>query len=507
MPKYVLCVDRGTTAIKATLFDLQAREIACSAQPCPPIEKPHAGWCEQDLDLVWEKTVAAIQMLLRQGYDPMDIVSIGVSGMGNGLNLLDKEGRPTRKCITSLDSRAEDITRKWRENERIGQLLKRTGSTFIVACTPMAILRWVKDNEPEVYEKSEYMIYSKDWVRYCLTGVISTDYTDTSGSLLVDLDTNEYVHDLFRELGLEKLSTLLPTPKRSYEVAGHVTAAAAALTGLAEGTPVIAGAHDIAACSYGCGGTDSGHLALIFGTVGLSLGVLEQNRVPYGLSIQSVLPDRWLFSSCIQGAGAVLDWLLQNLFTHESYLAKQAGESVFVTIDRELAKRRRTNILCHPFLFGKNDPAFARSNILGIGSWHDKYDILLAYYQGIVQAFYEENKCLLDANDIREVWLVGGGSKSKIFGQIFADVIGKPVHIPAFSEATGRGVALCCLIQLGIIGPKDTEIPHTIQERSAYTPDEDSHRWYMEQFQRFTQEESRLIPLWKWQNAEETSST
>ncbi len=505
MSQYVLCVDRGTTGIKATLFDLQANEVACGAEPCPPIEKPHAGWCEQDLDLVWEKTVIAIRKLLAQGYDSKDIAAIGVSGMGNGLNLLDREGRPTRKCITSLDSRAEDITRVWKENPRIGELLKRTGSTFIVACTPMAILKWVKDNEPEVYEKSQYMIYSKDWVRYCLTGEISTDYTDTSGSLLVDLDTNEYMHDLFQELGLEKLSTMLPTPKRSYEAAGYVTEAAAAQTGLTAGTPVIAGAHDIAACSYGCGGTDNGHLALIFGTVGLSLGVLEQNRVPYGLSIQSVLPDRWLFSSCIQGAGAVLDWLIYNLFTHEDYLAKQAGGSVFTVIDQELAKRRPTNILCHPFLFGKNDPAYARSNLMGIGSWHDKYDILLAYYQGIVHAFYEENKCLLDANDIREVWLVGGGSKSQVFGQIFADVIGKPVHIPAFSEATGRGVALCGLIYLGKMQPGDKDIPHGIRERSAYIPDMEKHRWYMEQFRQFTEEEARLVPLWKWQNADETT--
>ena len=505
MPQYVLCVDRGTTAIKATLFDFQANEIACGAEPCPPIEKPHAGWCEQDLDLVWDKAVIAIQKLLNQGYDSKHILSIGVSGMGNGLNLLDKEGRPTRKCITSLDSRAEDITRAWRENERISQLLKRTGSTHIVACTPMAILRWVKDNEPEIYKKSKHVIYSKDWIRYCLTDIISTDYTDTSGSLLVDLDTNEYMHDLFRELGLEKLSTMLPSPKRSYEVAGYVTKAAAARTGLTAGTPVITGAHDIAACSYGCGGTDSGHLALIFGTVGLSLGVLEQNRVPYGLSIQSVLPDRWLFSSCIQGAGAVLDWLIQNLFTHENYLAEQAGSSVFTTIDQELAKRTPTNILCHPFLYGKNDPAYARSNILGIGAWHDKYDILLAYYQGIVYAFYEENKCLLDSNDIREVWLVGGGSKSKIFGQIFADTIGKPVHIPTFSEATGRGVALCCLICLGLMQPGDKEIPHTIQEHSTYTPRQAKHQWYMNQFQKFTEEEIRLVAMWKWQNADESS--
>ncbi len=503
MKKYVLCIDRGTTAIKAVLFDFQGKELEKASQPCQEIQKPFPGWCEQDLLQIWTDTVMAIRNLLEKGICPEEIAAIGVSGMGNGLNLLDGNGRPTRACITSLDSRATQITDEWRKGRRIEELLACTGSTFIVPCTPMPILRWVRLNEPEVYERSEYVIFSKDWVRYCLTGVISTDYTDTSGALLVNLDTREYMEELFVELGIEKLSSMLPKPQNSYDIGGYVTAAAAAETGLVAGTPVVVGAHDIAACSYGCGGMDAGHLALIFGTVGLSLGVMEKPHVSYGLTIESILPRRWLFSACIQGAGAVLNWFLDNLFTHEQWLAAKEGGSVFDRIDEELVKRAPPALLCHPYLFGQNEPAYARAGLYGMAAWHDKYDLLLSVYQGIVFAFLKENHQLLENNPIHEVWLVGGGSRSRVFGQIFADVLGKKIYIPSFEEATSRGVALCALIQIGAVRVSDGTVPRNLDTRVLYEPDMERHVWYQTQYQAFLEYEQKLLPLWREQHRTE----
>jgi L-xylulokinase len=265
MGKYLLGIDNGSTVSKAALFDLHGKEIAIASCKADT-EYPHPGWTERSMEMLWQSTACAIHdVIAKSGIKPDEICGIGNTGHGNGVYLLDKQGKPLRNGIQSMDSRSAGIVAHWNQSNLHSKVFPYTIQSFWPA-QPNALLVWLKQNEPQNYERIGSILMVKDYIKYRLTGEISGDYTDMSATSLMDVRNRSYSRELMALYGLSEAYDALPPLKNSSEIAGKVTASAAQETGLAAGTPVVGGLFDVDASAIGAGTINVNQACLVMGS-------------------------------------------------------------------------------------------------------------------------------------------------------------------------------------------------------------------------------------------------
>jgi len=265
LSEYLLGIDNGNTVSKAAIFDLEGHEIQVAS--CHVESRfPHKGWTEIDMDELWQTTAKTIREVIgAAGIKPEQIIGIGTTGHGNGLYLLDKNGLPIRAGIQSLDTRAADIIDDWNTQNLHKKVFPYTIQSFWPA-QPNALLAWIKQNEPRVYQNIGAVLMIKDYIKYCLTAEISSDYTDMSGTSLMDVRNKHYSEALLDLYGLNEIASALPPLVESFETCGQVSSKAAEATGLAAGTPVVGGLFDVDASALGAGIHQPGQVCIIAGT-------------------------------------------------------------------------------------------------------------------------------------------------------------------------------------------------------------------------------------------------
>lgn len=466
MKQYVVVVDRGSTNTKAVVFDTRGDEILVCARKNPKPVSPRAGWREQDMDLVWETAAGAIRDIFEAGaVTPGQILGVFSVGQGNGLMPIDKSGKPFRAGIHSLDSRAEDILAAWQADGRCARALGTVGLPF-PAGSPLPLLCWLRANVPGEYDAIEKVLFTKDWIAYRLSGMVGTDPTDASGAGLMDLRRGVYACEVFDLLEAGFIRDKLPEIRPSHEIIGHVTKEAAAQTGLLEGTPVLCGAHDIAAYPFGIGSVDPKQLVCVIGTWGMNL-VPARSLDGLPAALYHTVPGYYLTGAGDGNSGACLDAMLGML-----------GVPQYDRAERMAAGRAPTDIIFRPTVFG------AGAGFHGIRSWHSQADLLLAVYEGIVMGHRLNIEIIPGHGDFECLWLTGGGAKSRIFGQLFADITGLTVKIPLTSEVTARGGALNALVGLGVFKThEEATIP--AQVRAEHNSNPERQAFYARKIERF----------------------
>ena len=228
---YLIGVDIGTSGTKTVLFDDKGNSIASHLVEYP-MYQPKIGWAEQDPEDWWQATYSSIKAVVeKSGVSPSDVKGIGLSGQMHGLVLLDKDDKVLRRSIIWCDQRttaeADQLT------ELIGRerLIEITGNPALTGFTAAKIL-WVKNNEPELFEKAEKILLPKDYVRLRLTGEFATEVSDASGMQLMDIKNRCWSDEVLDKLGIPK--SKLGKMYESCEVTGGLTNEAAELTGLNE---------------------------------------------------------------------------------------------------------------------------------------------------------------------------------------------------------------------------------------------------------------------------------
>jgi len=454
MGKYLLGIDNGSTVSKAALFDLLGREIAVASCKSET-EYPHPGWTERGMDMMWYSTTCAIREVLeKSGVQPAEIAGIGCTGHGNGVYLLDKEGQALRPGIQSMDSRAAYVLAEWERQGVHDRAFPYTIQSFWAA-QPNALLAWMKTHEPYNYENIGAILFCKDYIKYRLTGEISSDYTDMSGSSLMDVRRRGYSRDLLALYGLEELYDALPPLKQSFEVMGQVTGAAADATGLVEGTPVVGGLFDIDASAVGCGAVNAGQACIIAGTWSINEVITSEPLVDPSLFMTTLFAAPGLFLSTEASAtsAANLEWFVTQCCGDERAEAQRAGVSIWEVINAEVASLPpgSANIIFHPFLYGSNVQSTARAGFYGVAGWHTRAHLLRALYEGVVFCHLSHIEKLTRAGArFDTARLTGGGSRSQVWTQMFADTIGVPMEVSDGAELGARGAALSAGIGVGI---------------------------------------------------------
>ena len=343
--EYLIGVDLGTSGTKTVLFDVDGNVVASKTIEYPLYQEKN-GWAEQDPLDWWNAAADTIRAVVTEsGVNNADIKGLGISGQMHGLVMLDRDGNVLRRSIIWCDQRTakecEEIT------ARVGakRLIEITANPALTGFTASKIL-WVRNNEPEIYEKCAHILLPKDYVRYMLTGDFATEVSDASGMQLLDVPNRCWSDEVLEKLEIDK--ALLPKVYESPEITGVISEEAAKRTGLLAGTIVVGGAGDNAAAAVGTGVVEDGKAFTTIGTSGVVFAHTDKISIdPKGRvhTFCCAVPGAWHVMGVTQGAGLSLKWFRDNFCSAEKETAAGMGVDPYYLMDQQAA---RAPIGCKP---------------------------------------------------------------------------------------------------------------------------------------------------------------
>ncbi len=486
MAEYLLGVDNGNTVSKAAIFDLEGHEVQTASRKVES-EYPHPGWTERGMDALWKGTAEAIrEVLSASGIAPQEVVGIGNTGHGNGLYLLDRQGNPARAGIQSMDTRAAEIIDDWYARDLRGQVFPYTVQSFWPA-QPNALLAWIKQNEPEVYGRIGAVLMCKDYINYCLTGEITTDFSDMSGTSLMDVRNKCYSKELLELYDLAELIHAMPPLVQSFDVVGKVTPEAAEATGLVAGTPVVGGIFDIDGSALGAGVFEAGQVCIIAGTWSINEIVTAEPVVDPDLFMTSIytVPGLWLATEASATSATNLEWFVTQFCGEERAEAEERGVSVYDICSEMVASLPPggTDVIFHPFLYGSNVQPTARAGFYGIAGWHTKAHVVRALYEGVVYCHLNHIEKLRAAGAQMDVArLTGGGSRSQVWTQMFADAVQLPMEVPEGGELGAKGAAFCAGVGAGVYEDLADAVARGVKLERRQEPNPEATHHYLARY-------------------------
>ncbi len=493
----LLGIDSGLTVTKAVLFDVDGTPLSVARRRVPQ-SLPRPRHVERDMDAFWDATADAVaEALQKSGRPASDILAVAATAHGDGVYMLDRDRRPLGPGVLSLDSRAGAVAEAWIAGPVAEAAIALTGQAPH-ASAPSAILAWVKANEPERYARIGHVLACKDWLRFCLTGAVGTDRTEASTSF-TEVKSQEFSRDALALFGLEALWDALPPMARSDEIVGGVSRACAERTGLREGTPVVAGLHDVTASALGVGGLKQGTVAVVAGTYSINETLSSEPRVDKSWFCRNgIAPGEWNNMSISPASTANYDWFLDQLCAAERREAEAGGRSIHDMLRPEIdaALARPSTALFHPYLFGSPYGAMASGAFFGLRGWQDRGDMLRAVWEGIAFNHRIHVDHLRDGFPISAARLTGGVSRSPAFAQMFANVLGMPVTVTDTDEAAAWGAALCAGVGAGVFTDVNADPRDLDAIARRYTPDPERAAAYETRYALFRDIAQALGPLW-----------
>ena len=487
---YLVGIDTGGTMAKAAIFTLDGREVASDRRP-NQVFFPRPGHTEVDADAMWDAVCAAVRGAMAQGgIRPSQIVGLSTTGHGNGLYAVDSRCRPVTPGIISTDSRAAETVAAWTAGGFATRAERAILQRFWSGQT-LPLLGWFNRHRAGALDRAAAIFGSKDYVRARLTGDLSTEITEAAVSGLADLRNGDYARDLLRELGLANCLERLPPILPSLEIAGRVSAEAAAQTGLPEGLPVARGLTDVVACAVASGVSTPDEMAIIAGTFSVNQtlhAAPRSSQVPM-LQMPYPLGGLYLASECSATSASNLEWICRTLLSAEAEKAQAQGASIYDVcgdlVARALA-RPHNDILFFPYLFG--GPSGAPAGIVGLEASHDLADVMRAVFEGVAFAHrldIERLRTGADAARPKVGRLSGGAARSPIWPQIFADVLDLRIETTAGNEMGALGAAMAVATALGQETSLSGAVSSMTRSERGFTPDPARVEGYQRKFARF----------------------
>jgi xylulokinase len=456
---YILAHDLGTTGNKATLFDATTGRAVASTYQAYPTHYPHAGWAEHD-PADWQRAIleGTRTLLDRANVTPGDIAVLSFSGMMMGALPLDAEGEPLRSAILWADVRATEEADLLAQAAGYETVYRRTGHRPSSSYTGPK-LQWIKRHQPEIYARACVFLQPKDYAAYLFSGEYATDYSDASGTNLFDLETRAWAPDLIAAAGLD--ADKLPPAYPSAQVIGHVTRAAAMLTGLHAGTPVVIGGGDGACATVGSGSVSPGQAYNYIGSSAWIAVTAEKPLLDAQMRTFTYVhmdPRYYFPTGTNQCAGGSFDWLERLLRCATPQEAEDASaQHIYDDLTRAAATvpPGARGLLFLPHLIGERSPYWdpiARGGFVGLTMAHGRAEMARAVLEGVALNL----RSVLEAfggleTEITAMRLIGGAARSPIWRQIIADVYGLPLLLPQLlSEATSLGAAIAGGVGVGL---------------------------------------------------------
>lgn len=480
--KVVVGIDVGTSGCKVIAID-ESGKLRASHTETYPLYTPQAGWSEQQPEDWWKGVCNCTKRIMAE-LEGAEVAGIGMCGQMHGMTALDKDMRVVRKAILWNDQRTQKQCDGITEaaGGRDG-LLKLTNNRMLTGYTGGKII-WMREMEPENFAKTRLILNPKDYIRLLLTGEAATEVSDASGTGLFDVKARCWQHALMEKLNLDK--DLFPDCVESAMMTGRVTAAAADATGLPEGAAVYGGGGDAVISTIGMG-LMPGKVGVTLGTSGVVATGLDGFRDnPDGLLqvFCNNAPGLWNAMGVTLAAAGSYQWLRNTLGDAETREAQEKGASAYELLDGKAAASQpgAGGIVFLPYLMGERCPMSdpdARGAFIGLTQMHGKGDMVRAVLEGVTFSL-KQVYGLMQSMQVEggEVILAGGGSRSALWRQIFADVFQLPVRtVYGSAEGGSFGAALVAGVGCGMFAslkeacalaaPISETLPNT-QNRAVY---------------------------------------
>lgn len=441
MPELLLGIDLGTTGTKAILLDPSAGVVAEVTRPAS-LYSERPGFAEADTAQWWANVCSAIPELLdRAAASPGDVAGVATSGMVPAVVLLDGDGEPLGRALLQNDARAG------REIAEVGaslaglDLVALTGSALTQQSVAPTLL-WFAHHEPDVRAATRSVAGSYDWLLRRLGAEPHVERNWALESGLFDLD-GEPVMPVFDAAGIE--ATLVPPVAQPGTVVGAVSSAAASECGLAAGTPLVVGGADHVLSAYAAGLSVPGDLLIKLGGAGDILIVSARPFTDARLYLDAhPVPDLWLPNGCMATSGSLIRWLQALL-----------GGPDLLELDAEAEARPAGDVLCLPYFLGEKSPLHdpdLRGAFVGLHLGHDRGAMYRAVLEAVAFGFRHHVEVLAERGlEIGQVRVTNGGSRSVLWKQIHADVLGRELSPVVDHPGASLGAALAAGIGTGLI--------------------------------------------------------
>lgn len=470
----MLGIDLGAGSLKATLVRADGTTAGEASAPVATAN-PRFGWAEQDPRDWWTAFCAAVPAALADAAVTGEAVTvIGFSGGAHIGVLCGSHGEVLRPAILWSDSRAatEAAELRARADDRIVELtLNRANPTWL-----LPQLMWINRHDAASAAATRRLYLSKDWLRAQVTGTWETDYSDVVGALMADSSTRQWSAELC-ELGGWNPATLPPVV-RPTDIVGTVTAAAATASGLRAGTPVACGSNDTTVELFGAGATHPGDGAVKLATAGVTYQVADGPLVRPPVSCYPHIVDGLYYTATgINSCASAHRWLRDQFFPGEGFAGM---DELAATV-----APGSEGLIFHPYMQGERAPHWdpkLRADFVGLTMQHGRRHFARALYEGIAYA-------ICDAMTVAEelgmrydtIRLIGGGARSATWRQIMADVLGRPILLPANGDAS-FGAAVVAGIGAGVFSGVDDAVNRCCRIVADHRPDPAVHARYQEFF-------------------------
>lgn len=435
---FLIGIDIGTSSTKTILMNTDG-VILAKAQESYPIDVPEIGRAEQSPEIWWRAVVNTLQEIVNKtNIDTSHIRAVGLSGQMHGLVLIDEAGELVRPAIVWSDQRSktqvEFIKETVQKENHEDKVLNAISTGFALPS-----LLWVKDHEPENYEKADKLLLPKDYIRYKLTGKIATESTDASGTLAFNIAEREWNYSLIRHLGLRK--ALFPKCYEPVEVAGEISQEAARITGLREGTPVVFGGGDQFMQGIGNGIHSPGMVSSNIGTGGQVAAVVDrpvndaQCRTNLFCHVQQ---HTWNIQGSSLNSGLSFEWLKSKILRENSFAQ--------LTVRAEKVAPGSEGLLFLPYLTGERTPYLdpnAKGMFFGLTLKHTADHLIRSVMEGVIFSLRDSLEIIESLGiKVNQVVASGGGAKSRLWLQMQADIFQKQIVTTEVDDEACVGAAI-----------------------------------------------------------------
>ena len=428
-------IDVGTGGARALAVG-ESGDILAEASAEYPLHSPHPGWSEQAPEDWWRATKEAVSRVAGEAED--EIVGLGLTGQQHGSVFLDAKDEVIRRALLWNDQRTEAQAREISEKVGEERLAEIAGSYPITAVTASKIL-WLRDEEPENFERVSRVLLPKDYVRLLLTGEYATDASDASGTLLLDVRSRDYSSELLDAFGIPR--EWMPRVYEGPESTGTLKEDVAGELGLPTGIPVAGGGGDNAAAAVGIGIIEEGLVSSSVGTSGVLFAHSDGFEPDPSGRLHAFchsVPGAYHFMGVTQSAGGSLSWWREVLGEDKSFeeLVEAASE----------IEPGAEGLLFLPYLAGERTPHLdprARGAFVGLTSRHGLGHMTRALMEGVIFSLKESLEIMRELGlPVGEVRAVGGGARSALWRQLQADIYGQPIRRTEVDEGPAYGAAL-----------------------------------------------------------------
>ena len=478
--KLYIGVDLGTSAVKLLLMESTGKILNVVTKEYP-LEFPQPGWSQQAPE-DWRKAVMEGIPELLTGFNGADVAGIGCGGQMHGLVILDEADNVIRPAILWNDGRtAKQVDYL---NNVIGKdkLSALTANIAFAGFTAPKVL-WVKENEPENFDKIAKIMLPKDYVNYILTGVHACDYSDASGMLLLDVQHKCWSQEMLDICGVSE--SQMPKLFESYECIGTVKPEIAKLLGISENVKVAAGAGDNAAAAVGTGVVGEGGCNISLGTSGTVFISSEKFGVDSNNALHAFAhaDGGYHLMGCMLSAASCNKWLMDDIYQTKDYAAEQAPIT-----DERLGEN---HVYFLPYLMGERSPindTNARGTFIGMTMDTSRADLTQAVLEGVAYAIRDSVEVARSLGIvINSSKICGGGAKSPLWKKIMANVLNAELQCLESEQGPGMGGAMLAMVAAGEYGSVKEVCDKFVHVASTVKPEPELVAKYEKRYQQFKQ--------------------